>query len=181
MNQNPFKYPAWRGQDHTLISRFSKCNTRSPTATLIENLKSSNAFNIWQQFLISLTIWNQTFQKIHFKATLSALSSMEHLITRSNSPRGGHGLKNRPGNFQRPLYRPNVNSTLPAQPWQHPKNRVFSTQKSPFYHFNPAGPPGIAQMQAWPVRPWIAHIIIFWKSELILTLLQSRETYPKRF
>jgi len=48
-----------------------------------------------------------------------------------------------------------VTSTLTAQPRQNPKNRLFSTQKSPLYHFKPTGPPGIAQMQAWPVRLWL--------------------------
>src|SRR6218665_1876017 len=43
---------------------------------------------------------------------------------------GRTGTENRPGQF--------VTSTLPAQPWQNPKNRLFSTQKT-FYHFNHAG------------------------------------------
>jgi len=31
--------------------------------------------------------------------------------------RGGLGLKTGPGNFRQPLYRSNLTSTLPAQPW----------------------------------------------------------------
>ena len=54
--------------------------------------------------------------------------------------RGGLGRKTGPGNF--------LTSTL----LESPKSPVLHT-KSPFYHFNPAGPPGIAQMQAWPVCP----------------------------
>jgi len=34
---------------------------------------------------------------------------------------------------------PNFHS-IPAQPWQNPKNRLFSTQNSPFYHFNLTSP-----------------------------------------
>src|SRR6218665_343767 len=63
---------------------------------------------------------------------------------------GRTGTQNRPGQFSTStlpaLY---LTSTLPTQPWQNPKNRLFSTQKSPFYHFNPTGPPGIAQIQAY--------------------------------
>ena len=65
---------------------------------------------------------------------------------------GRTGTENRPGQFP--------TTTLPAQPNFHSTNlgkiqkiAGFPHKNYPFYHFNPAGPPGIAQMQAWPVRP----------------------------
>ena len=84
-------------------------------------------------------------QNLH---AIAVVVGFDHLVFR-----GGLGLKTGPGNFRPPLYRPYLTSTLPAQPWKNPKYRLFSTQKSLFYHSNPTGPPGIAQMQAWPFRP----------------------------
>jgi|SRR6218665_3354948 len=47
---------------------------------------------------------------------------------------------------------PNLTSTLPDQPWQNPKIRLFFTQKSPFLSLQSCRPTGIAKMQAWLVR-----------------------------
>src|SRR6218665_1825362 len=42
-------------------------------------------------------------------------------------PRGRLGLKTGPGNFRQPLYRPNLNSNVLAQPWQNPNNHTKIT------------------------------------------------------
>src|SRR6218665_14931 len=67
--------------------------------------------------------------------------------------RAGLGLKTGPGNFRQPLYRPNLTSTLPAQPWQNPKNRLFSTQKSPSLSLQPYRPTGHCPNASMAIPP----------------------------
>src|SRR6218665_4138503 len=58
-------------------------------------------------------------------------------------------IKNRPGQFpdDLPPYRPSPGKIVkfPKSPFSHVKMTVF--------YLHPTGPPSIAQMQAWPIRP----------------------------
>ena len=87
---------------------------------------------------------------------------------------GLHGTENRPGQLLTTtlLAQPNFHST---QPWQNPKP-VFYT-KPPVYHFNPAGPPGIAQTQASPGRPWVELIVII--VIILQTIIWSIKIVPR--
>jgi len=55
---------------------------------------------------------------------------------------GQTGFKNQPGQFPDDLqpYRPSPGKII----------KKFQNQNDRYFYFRPIGPPGIAQMQAWP-------------------------------
>src|SRR6218665_1777087 len=83
---------------------------------------------------IYLALYRSTRKLLLPRATVSITITITVNFTATNAvnitvtTRGGLGLKTGPGNFRPPLYRPHLTSTLPAQPWQNPKNSLFHTK-----------------------------------------------------
>ena len=106
------------------------------------------------QYILDLTPSDPELQGIVGSRTDTSVSRgkrVKQLVQRicivSRQYKGGLGLKTSAGNHIKRL----GHSTGPPLA-KSPKSPLFHI-KSPFHHFNPAGSPGIAQMQAWPVRP----------------------------